>query len=263
VALYLVQPGSAVNAADPNQFTNLLNGTTSGVQITNSGRIRAQLTGATSGAGGYVGQVAGAAPASGTFVVGDYAIDGTLGTEWVCTTAGTPGTWGALPTQIATQTLGSNSASVTFSSIPAFNHISVIWKTRASDANPAEQIFLRFNGDVASHYLWELNQANNAGAVSGGTSGALVAQIQIGTIPAANATAGYFGSGQFTVAYFNDTTNFTTVQGTACAFATTTNMWSGTYSGLYNQAATITSLTLFAASGNLVSGSRFSLYGWM
>lgn len=263
MALYLVQPGSAVNAADVNQITNLLNGTTSGVQITNNGRIRAASTGAASGAGGFVGQVAGAAPASGTFVVGDHVVDGTFGTEWVCTVAGTPGTWSALPTQIATQTLGSNAASVTFSSIPAFNHISVTWKTRASDAVTAEQLFLRFNGDAASHYLWEINQANNAAAVSGGTSGALVAQIQIGTIPAASATTGYFGSGQFTVAFFNDITNLTTVQGTACAFANTTTMWNGTYSGLYNQAATITSLTLFGVGGNLVAGSRFSLYGWM
>jgi len=263
VALYTVNNGSVVNAADVNQFTNLLNGTTTNTSVTVANRIRAQLTGATTGTGGYTGQVAGAPPGSGTFLTGDVVTDGSLGTVWVCSNGGSPGSWNAVPTQIATQTLISAAASVTFSSIPAFNHISVTWKTRATDNNAAEQLYLRFNGDTASHYLWENNQANNAGAVSGATSAGLVGQIQIATIPANSATSGFFGAGQFTVPYFNDSTNFAAVSGTASAFATVTNMWSGTYSGMYNQAVTLTSLTVFAATSNLAIGSRFSLYGWM
>lgn len=53
------------------------------------------LTGATA-ASRYVGATASGAPASGTFAVGDFVIDQT-GKAWVCTTAGSPGTW----TQIA------------------------------------------------------------------------------------------------------------------------------------------------------------------
>ncbi len=53
--------------------------------------IAAGLTGATA-ASRYVGATASGAPASGTFSVGDYIIDQT-GKVWVCTGAGTPGTW--------------------------------------------------------------------------------------------------------------------------------------------------------------------------
>jgi hypothetical protein len=49
------------------------------------------LTGATAG-GRFVGATASGAPASGTFAVGDLIIDQT-GKVWVCTGAGTPGTW--------------------------------------------------------------------------------------------------------------------------------------------------------------------------
>ena len=49
------------------------------------------LTGAVS-ASRYVGATASGAPVSGTFAVGDFVIDQT-GKVWVCTTAGTPGTW--------------------------------------------------------------------------------------------------------------------------------------------------------------------------
>ena len=49
------------------------------------------LTGATA-ASRYVGATASGAPASGTFAVGDWCIaqDGHI---WICTVAGTPGTW--------------------------------------------------------------------------------------------------------------------------------------------------------------------------
>lgn len=75
----------------------------------------AGLTGATQ-ASRYVGATASGAPASGTFAIGDFIIarDGKV---WVCTTAGTPGTWtqagnsgtvtsvsGTAPIQVATGT---------------------------------------------------------------------------------------------------------------------------------------------------------------
>jgi hypothetical protein len=53
--------------------------------------IASGLTGATA-ASRYVGATASAAPASGTFAVGDFVIDQT-GKVFVCTSAGTPGTW--------------------------------------------------------------------------------------------------------------------------------------------------------------------------
>ncbi len=50
------------------------------------------LPGATT-ASRYVGAVAGAAPTTGTFDAGDWVVDTTNLTHWICTTAGTPGTW--------------------------------------------------------------------------------------------------------------------------------------------------------------------------
>jgi hypothetical protein len=53
--------------------------------------VAAGLTGATA-ASRYVGATASGAPSSGTFAIGDYIVDQS-GAMWVCTTAGTPGTW--------------------------------------------------------------------------------------------------------------------------------------------------------------------------
>lgn len=49
------------------------------------------LTGATA-ASRWVGGTVSGAPASGTFLTGDFVISQT-GTIWICTAGGTPGTW--------------------------------------------------------------------------------------------------------------------------------------------------------------------------
>lgn len=50
------------------------------------------LTGATQ-ATRYVGATTSGAPATGTFAIGDFVIDRANGYLWICTTAGSPGTW--------------------------------------------------------------------------------------------------------------------------------------------------------------------------
>jgi len=86
------------------------------------------LTGATA-ASRYVGATTNGAPVSGTFAVGDFIIDQTA-TIWVCTTAGTPGTWWTLieahmVSRSATATAGPNEVTI-FTGSTASQTISVI-----------------------------------------------------------------------------------------------------------------------------------------
>lgn len=90
--------------------------------ITGTALKSSGLTGATA-ASRHVGATASGAPASGTFLLGDFVIDQT-GKVYICTTAGTPGTWtqvgggAAAMTLIQRQTLASATASVSFTSVP-------------------------------------------------------------------------------------------------------------------------------------------------
>lgn len=157
-----------------------------------------------------------------------------------------------------TQVLAATTASVTFSGLPAANGFMVAWSARCSDANAAEQLYLRFNGDTGNNYLWEVSQANNT-TVAATTSGAAVAFIQIATVTANSATANYFANGSFVVDP-GGTGQFTTASGHANASATTTNMWSGTYGGQWLSTATVTSITLQGATGSFLAHSKFSIY---
>jgi hypothetical protein len=162
----------------------------------------------------------------------------------------------------ATTVVGSPQPSVVIPVPAVWPRVQVCWRVRSSAANPAEQLYLRFNSDTANHYLWQADQANNA-TVAGTDGGGATNVIQIGTVTSGTATAGYFASGNFVVEGVTDATNFATVVGSGTAYASTTNSWTGTYGGQYVAAGPITSLTLACASGNLVTGSTFSLYGLM
>lgn len=72
-------------------LTGLSNTITFNGTQTSPSFIAAGLTGATASSR-YVGATTSGAPTSGTFAVGDYVIDQT-GKLWICTTAGSPGTW--------------------------------------------------------------------------------------------------------------------------------------------------------------------------
>lgn len=75
------------------QVLQASSGATNGVQWASVQGLPVGLTGATA-ATRYVGATTSGAPASGTFALGDFVIDQT-GVVWICTGAGSPGTWSA------------------------------------------------------------------------------------------------------------------------------------------------------------------------
>jgi hypothetical protein len=260
MALYTVQIASVISPNDVNQFTNLLNGTTTGVQITNSGRIRAQLTGAAAGAGGYVGQINGGPPVSGAFVTGDFMIDGTLGVIWTCIASGSPGTWvTAGPGLISSQTLSSSTASITFSSLPAFSHFTIRWHARGDAATVTQNMNMQVNGVTSSSYLSQFVDANNT-TVAGNLS--LTANLLIGTLPGTSSNANYFGAGIVEINGAQDA-NYTPIVATSVNLGNSATGIAGVFGGATTGIGPVTSVKLYPASGNFVSGSRFSIYGWM
>lgn len=87
--------GAAITGPVTVTGTENVSGALTGASsVTGQTVVSSGMTGATA-ASRYVGATASGAPISGTFTVGDMVIDQT-GTEWICTAAGTPGTWSAL-----------------------------------------------------------------------------------------------------------------------------------------------------------------------
>ena len=121
------QIAQTVDANLLNQLAPLSGATFTG-NVTAPAHIASGLTGATA-ATRYVGGTTNGAPTSGTFAVGDFIVDQTA-TIWVCTTAGTPGTWWTTISnhavlRSATATAGKNEVTI-FSGSTASQTISAV-----------------------------------------------------------------------------------------------------------------------------------------
>lgn len=160
---------------------------------------------------------------------------------------------------IATQTLGSAAASVTFSSIPATYTDLVLVIQSADSASGVQQISFRLNSNATAIYSFTALYGN--GAVAGSNREATGSGRTYGTIgwnTAQNITLGTSMSVAHFMNYANTATNKTvlsrsnnTTNGTEVAVA------------LCQLTAAITSIDLYSASSArlFIAGSTFTLYG--
>ena len=171
------------------------------------------------------------------------------------------GTSGAF-VHIETQTLGSDQASVTFSSIAAtYEHLMLFWTARGTDAgNP--DLNMRFNGDTGANYDREAVAGVGASPASAPSVGQ-TSIVSIGSLPGSGAAAGRVASGMIVVPAYRRTTFDKTGFGLLDDIRATGGgnevvQFTG---GIWLNTAAVTSLTLLASTGNLLTGSMFSLYG--
>lgn len=157
---------------------------------------------------------------------------------------------------IATVSVGAGgSSSISFSSIPStYKHLQIRFiSNNASNQN----VFLRFNGDTTGanytrHYLYgDGSSAAAGGNVSDG-------QLSIGyTSTAAN----IFGGGVVDVLDYTSTSKNKTIRSLAGYDANGSGLVV-LYSGLWSKTPeAITSISIYAGSGNINQYSQFALYG--
>ena len=171
MAIYAVVNGATGDAADVNQFKNLMTGVMTDQAVKVANKIGA--AGMTNAANPVllVGSNSSGAPTAGTWAVGDVAGDLT-GKLWMCTVAGTPGTWTQLGLSamnlIATAT-ASASTSISISSIPStYNVLLLEWINLSGSTNLSGLI--RFNGDTGFNYNTLIGWSQNGTAASGQSS---------------------------------------------------------------------------------------------
>ena len=146
---------------------------------------------------------------------------------------------------IATTTLGSAAASVTFSSISgAYTDLVIVGAGSA-----AADIFIRFNGDSSALYSYTRMYGNGTTATSDRASGQTSYFLTIGGFSDANFI--------FQLNNYSNTTTFKT----GLSRSNYSSASVGAIAGLYRSTAAITSILLQSNSSNISVGSTFTLYG--
>jgi hypothetical protein len=148
---------------------------------------------------------------------------------------------------IATNTLGSTQSSVTFSSIPATytDLVLVCNVTKTASSNTA----FRLNSDTGSNYSSTFMEGNGSSA----SSNRLTSTTQ-GSIDYSDTTVNPVPSVTHFMNYSNTTTNKTTLSRSGSEYVYA-------YVNLWRNTAAINTILVYAASGNYVAGSIFTLYG--
>lgn len=169
----------------------------------------------------------------------------------------------SLPTLIANTTLTSDAASIDFTGIPGhYGHLVLEIYARSSAAVAAESVRMRFNNDSAGNYDVQGNDAL-AGTVFAAEAFAATS-LSVMAAPGSTAGANLFSLATITIPHYANALNNKSgiskhgyKTGTA-----TTNINAGKIALFWRSSDAINRVTLFAATGNLKSGSRASLYGW-
>jgi hypothetical protein len=163
---------------------------------------------------------------------------------------------------IATTTLSTATASVTFNSIPAtYTHLQI--RATARGTSTVDSFVLRFNNDTSisnynSHYLY-----GSGSAASGATQG-VTSYMFVGSMPTSSSTANSFG------ATVIDILDYTSVNKTKVTRSLTGQDNSGSggmvvFGGIWfnSSLSAVTRIDIFpnASTGNFAQYSSFALYG--
>jgi len=155
---------------------------------------------------------------------------------------------------LATNTLSSATASVTFSSISgAYTDLVLICNIGASAST---SVNFGFNGDTGTNYSTTILTGNGTTAASARTSTASNSTDYI-AFYTAGAPSGLTGSMIFNVMNYANTTTNKTILARSGSDSKEIDL----VVGLWRSTAAITSIVIGMQTGNFITGSTFTLYG--
>ena len=163
---------------------------------------------------------------------------------------------------ISTTVLGTATSSVTFSSLgdysSTYKHLQIRALGRSTRSSTGDGLEMRFNGITTTSYTRHVLFAAG-GSTPSSTNAVSQTKLSAGRISAANTTANVFGTTVLDILDYSSTTKNTTIRALSGFIANETALYFE--SGMLVNTSAITSIELFAGTGNLVAGSRLSLYG--
>ena len=153
-------------------------------------------------------------------------------------------------TPLATQTLGSAAASVTFSSIPS-TYTDLVLVFNGTCTTGVVGLVLQFNSDTSTNYSYTILSGDGTTASSSRSSNQTTMQV-----------AGMTSSSQATmIASIQNYSNATTYK-TVLSRQATATLETRAYVGLWRATpAAITTILVSTSTSTFVAGSTFSLYG--
>jgi hypothetical protein len=163
---------------------------------------------------------------------------------------------------IQTFTVGTATSEISFTSLATYasdyKHLQLRLTVRSTrDGAFADLLALRLNTDTGANYAW--HGLRGSGLTVSSTGATSTSSPQLGEVPATAATANVFNSAVVDLLDPYSTTKNTTVR--SLNGFQRGNSFIGLHSILHMSTSAISSIQIFNSFGNIVAGSRLSLYG--
>lgn len=153
---------------------------------------------------------------------------------------------------IATQTLGTASNSVTFSSIPqTYTDLVLIVHILSNSIN--DDLFARFNGDSATNYTVTFLRGNGTSVTSDDITGLSRARFSDNSSPTTT-------TANFSILHLQNYSD-STIYKIMLSRANNAGVGVDMHANLWRSTSAINAIEIFPASGNMAIGSTFTLYG--
>jgi len=164
---------------------------------------------------------------------------------------------------IATATLSTNTASVTFSSIPAtYTHLQIRAIARTSATGGTTQNFnMTINNDTSTAYSYHQLVGNGSTAGAYGENVGRSNCVQVLHIPTNSSASSIFGAGIIDILDYTNTNKNRTVRSLRGQDQNNSDGGIALHSYLYTGTTAINRLDFFAGSGDLVQYTQIALYG--
>lgn len=260
MALYLVSNGNTLEAADINQFVDLLGGYLAAAQIV-GGSVSISLRNNANSADNLLVEDAGAVTLRNSISLPPSA-GGTVA----------PGAgYGSLSVKIDEAVLSSATSSVNIggATLPTgFRHLELFISARGDTAAAYVECGIRFNGDTGSNYAYERATASGTTVAAQDSSTTAQTSGRNWYVSAASAPAGWGGHAKIWIPDHARTTFNKVARIESTFYAVTTAFPSAAMTNndsnaiAWNSTAAITRLDAIALTGNFAAGSIFTLWGW-
>lgn len=155
-----------------------------------------------------------------------------------------------------------STTSLTIGSIPAtYAHLLLVVYARSDVAAASASLGLQFNSDVGANY--DFQRLTGAAATAAAAESFAQTSAAVGLMPANTAGANLFSANILFIPNYASASNnkLAIALSSFRSGTTTTTMTTSMHAGFWRSNAAITQITLSSVSGNLVTGTRVTLYG--
>lgn len=159
-------------------------------------------------------------------------------------------------TPIAAQTLNSNVASVTFSSIPS-TYTDLVLISNLGHLTTDQGTLIQFNGDSGTNYSLTNMYGNGSSAASARGTSRSTLPITYYVVP----NDSYDHNVTVNIMNYSNNTTYKTLLSRSNRASANNYPGAEAIVGLWRSTAVISSIVITTSSGNIKSGSTFTLYG--